>query len=75
MDYKREYCCPECGLIWIQKVNAGAINNIVCPECENQYNYACDTFGYAYAAQSIKENLEKNNKKIHYDKEHPFYNK
>ncbi len=70
---KREYCCPMCGLIWF----AESTDKIICPECENSNEkmgvYACDTFGYCYASESIKEHLEKRQRKIHYSKEHPYY--
>ena len=65
--YKREYCCPECGLIWISESN-------ICPECGNSLNYAVDTYRFYYAEQNIKEYLKSKNKSIHYAEDHPINN-
>ena len=50
----REYCCTNCGLIWIdEKISVAEVQ---CPECLNTYLnleysvYACDTFGWYYAS-------------------------
>lgn len=73
----REFCCHNCGLIWFD--NEPIANKIECPECNNTMNKkglsACDTFGYCYAYDGIVKGLIKNNAKIHYAKEHPYYNK
>lgn len=71
--YKREYCCPECGLIWIEEISFA--NRITCPKCNSELVYACDTMGYAYAYNSIVDKLKKEGKVIHYAKDHPYYKK
>lgn len=74
-EYKREFCCDECGLIWFDTVELA--NQAVCPECGNSnrngFVYACDTFGFAYAYDSIVDMLKENGKKIHYAVDHPLY--
>ncbi|MGN2336502.1 hypothetical protein ACTFIN_00035 [Clostridium cagae] len=73
--YKREYCCPSCGLIFFAETTVA--NGTVCPECENSNRtdglYACDSFGYAYAYKNIVNYLKERGKKIHYAKDHPLY--
>ncbi|HCL4480177.1 hypothetical protein N493_20175 (plasmid) [Clostridium botulinum B2 433] len=75
--YKREYCCPRCGLIWFDTTTTA--NTTVCKECGNSNKedglYACDSMGYAYAYGSIEVDLKERGKEIHYDKEHPYYDK
>ena len=75
--YKREFCCPVCGLIWFADYNG--IVDVICPECKNSKHkggiYACDTMAYAFGYNSIKYALEKMGKSIHYAKDHPNYNK
>ena len=69
---QREFCCEVCGLIWFGE--EGMYRKKACPECGNDKDiYACDTFGYAYAAESIKLSLEAHGKQIHYHKNHPWY--
>ena len=81
MAYKREYCCANCGLIWFKENALGYKTHITeCPECNHNNRttgdiYAVDTMGYFYAAKAIEEDLRNRNKAIHYDKEHPYYEK
>lgn len=71
---RREFCCSECGLIWFGEENISRVDE--CPECNaNQGIYACDTFGYAYASESIVNNLKERGKSIHYAKEHPWFDR
>jgi hypothetical protein len=73
---KREYCCTSCGLIWFtDKVVA---NEIICPDCNNsmvdEYPiFACDTFSWFYAHDSVSQALREAGKTIHYYKDHPLY--
>lgn len=71
-EYKREYCCSNCGLIWFGEYP----REKGCPECSEETGiYACDTFGFIYATDGIKEKLKVMNKAIHYAKDHPYFNK
>lgn len=76
-SYNREYCCSNCGLIWVTKVNL--TSQVSCPECNNNCDkapiYACDTNGYAYAYSTIESYLRANGKNFHYDKNHPICKK
>lgn len=75
--YKREYCCNECGLIWFDETTTA--NTTTCPECGNSNRngliYACDSMGFVYAYNSIVNRLKEKDKRVHYAKDHPYYNK
>lgn len=75
--YKREFCCTECGLIWFAETTIA--NAITCPECGNNNRkgliYACDTMGFAYASEQIKNELKQKGKSIHHNKEHTKHQK
>lgn len=69
-ERKREFCCAECGLIWVDIMSFEKI--ITCPECNSNNLYACDTSDYIY--RNIKNELRKKNKQLHYAENHPYYN-
>lgn len=77
---KREYCCVNCGLIWFDE-KLGLSKGVICPECSNDGNiyghdkglFACDTLAWFYANEAAVSMLKKRGKKIHYHKEHPWY--
>ena len=76
MKSKREYCCSGCGLIWFAETTTS--NSTVCPECGNNNQnggliYACDSFAFAYAFNSIEWMLRDEGKKIHVHTDHPKY--
>lgn len=67
--YTREYCCSTCGLIWFAETTIG--DTVICPECKNSNSiYPCDSTTYFYLYDSIVETLNKNGKKIHYEKKY-----
>lgn len=77
-EYKREYCCANCGLIWFEKYEVG--KKVECPECHHNNRttgdiYAVDTMGYLYAAKAIEMDLKARGKKIHYAEDHPYFGK
>jgi hypothetical protein len=70
MEYKREYCCPKCGLIFSSEYTT--CDDIVCPECGNYKKdvgvIAVDSFIYLFSRDEIEQNLMALGKKIHYAK-------
>lgn len=73
--YTREYCCPECGLIFFAETTVA--NGTICPECNNDRTkrglFACDSMGFVYEYDEIVVDLKERGKKIHYAKDHPLY--
>ena len=69
--YKREYICLDCGLIWIDETDC--FTSKICPGCHSHRVSPCDTAIFAYSYISIKEELAKRGKNIHYAKNHPLY--
>jgi hypothetical protein len=74
-NYKREYCCPKCGLIFFAETTT--CNETTCPGCGNYKRdvglIAADSFAYAYSYDGIVQGLKEHGKKIHYAKDHPLY--
>lgn len=65
MEYKREYCCPKCGLIF--SAEYVTCDDIVCPECGNYKKdvgvIAVDSFIYLFSRDEIEQNLKALGKK------------
>lgn len=77
-EYKREYCCSNCGLIWFDGYRTPGI--VECPECQSSNKndggiYACDTMGYFYSSKAIEMGLKERGKVIHYAQGHPYFSK
>lgn len=78
---KREYCCGNCGLVWLDKLEFDKYT--ICPECKNDGNiyghnhgiFACNTISWIYAEKAVLHRLKERERKIHYDKNHPEYKK
>lgn len=70
LQNRREFCCPECGLIWFDSI--GVMNAHKCPECQNtKYICPCDSFVFEHVKRTLIE--EYGYAIIHYAEGHPCH--
>ena len=80
MIVRREYVCVRCGLVWFDE-KLGLSQGVICPECNNDGNsdvleeriFAFDTLTWFYTCIEAKDSLKSRNKRIHYHKNHEWY--